>query len=60
LTTLLVAMVAARVALAPSRSDAVGALAATIATWTISGRGNSANVAQGGQASDSSLYDANP
>src|SRR3712207_6547968 len=39
LAALLVGAVGARVALAPSRSDAVGALAATVETWTLLGRG---------------------
>jgi hypothetical protein len=42
LAALLVGAVGARVALAPSRSDAVGALAATVETWIISGRGGRA------------------
>ena len=39
LAALLVGAVGARVALAPSRSDAVGALAAAVETWIILGRG---------------------
>jgi hypothetical protein len=39
LAALLVGAVGARVALAPSRSDAAGALAPTVETWIIFGRG---------------------
>jgi hypothetical protein len=43
LAALLVGAVGARVALAPSRSDAVGALAASVETWIILGRGGPAS-----------------
>jgi hypothetical protein len=43
LAALLVGAVGARVALAPSRSDAVGALAATVETWMIFGRGGTSD-----------------
>jgi hypothetical protein len=45
LAALLVGAVRATVALAPSRSDAVGALAATVETWIILGRGGLAHFA---------------
>jgi hypothetical protein len=44
LAALLVGAVGARVALAPSRSDAEGALAATVETWIILGRGGQLGV----------------
>jgi hypothetical protein len=47
LAALLVGAVGARVALAPSRSDAVGALAATVETWIFLGRGGQLGISLG-------------